>query len=160
MDAQDRQRLQLKVDTAIAEDGERLCELADCTMGFLRRCRKKEVARDCCSALGALGRAAKDMLPLVQRIADWILETTEEFGGHPEVVHEGLGALLHVCRTRSELLGLDLSRERAGHEQQDTLAQHIRDKAMGLARHFEGRSDFHMDIVMPAFRLLAHTPWI
>ena len=80
VDGQDGQRLQLKVATAMDEDFWRLNMLADCTMGFLERCRKKEVARDCCSALGALGRAAKDMLPLVQRIADWLVEATEDWG--------------------------------------------------------------------------------
>ena len=35
VDGQDGQCLQLKVDTAIGEDGERLNELADCTTGFL-----------------------------------------------------------------------------------------------------------------------------
>jgi hypothetical protein len=160
VDGQDGQRLQLKVDPASDEDGERLKTLADCTMAFLKRCRKKEVARDCCSALGALGRAAKEMLPLLQRIADWLVETIEEFGGYPEVVHEGFGALIDVCKERGELFSLDLSPERSGQEQQETLSQHLRDKAMGLALTFEGKADFHKDVVMPAFRLLAHThPW-
>ena len=159
VDGQDGQRLQLKVDAALDEDFVRLDELTTCTMSFLERCRNKEVARDCCSAMGALGRAGKDMFPLVQRIADWLVETIQQFGGYPEVVHEGLCALVDLCKSRSELLGLDLSREHAGHEheQQDTLVQHIRDPAMGLARNFEGRSDLHMDILKPAFRLLAHT---
>ena len=156
VDGQDGQRLQLKVDTAMDDDTWRLNKLADCTMVFLQRCRKKEVARDCCSAMGALGQAAKNILPLVRRIAHWILETIEEFGGHPEVVQEGLGALLDVCKTR--LLGLDLCRERAGHdEQQDTLVKHIQDGVMGMACTFEGRSELHMDIIVLAFRLLAHT---
>jgi hypothetical protein len=157
VDGQDGQRLDLKLDAAIEEDVGRLHQLANCTMGLLVRSHKKEVARDTCSAMGALGRAAKEMLPLMQRIADWLVQTTEEWGGYPEVAHEGLTALVDMCKTRSELLGLDLSREHAGHVWKDTLAQHLELKAMGLAHNFVGRSDFHADMIKPAFRLLAHT---
>ena len=62
-----------------------------------------------------------------------------------------------MCKTRSELRGLDWSREHAGHVCKDTLSQHLKDKAMGLAHNFVGRSDFLADMIIPAFRLLAHT---
>jgi hypothetical protein len=157
VDGQDGQRLQLKVDPASDDDGKWLKTLADCTMRFLKRCREKEVARDCCSALGALGRAAKDRLPILQSIADWLVTTIEDFQGYPEVVHEGFGALVDMCKERGEVFSLDLSPERSGQEEQETFSQHLRDKAMGLALTFEGKADYHNDVVKPAFRLLTHT---
>ncbi|CAE8590464.1 unnamed protein product [Polarella glacialis] len=144
-----------------SQGSERLKKLVDFTFDLLRQCSskaQKDVARHCCTSLGALGWIVKDELVLVKKIADWLLDTVESFVGYPEVVHEGLVALVELCKERMEIFGIDVSRHEPGQDgQEDTIAHHLRDKALGLAYTCEARSDFSDDTLNQVYKLLAHT---
>ncbi|CAE8719693.1 unnamed protein product, partial [Polarella glacialis] len=189
-----------------SQGSERLKKLVDFTFDLLRQCSskaQKDVARHCCTSLGALGWIVKDELVLVKKIADWLLDTVESFVGYPEVVHEGLVALVELCKERMEIFGIDVSRHEPGQDGQeatsfteevsggqkkwraasdsysegpgshcegshgqkslqrraleDTIAHHLRDKALGLAYTCEARSDFSDDTLNQVYKLLAHT---
>ena len=163
----------------------RLKALADFTIGLHDRCQEtkaqKEVARYVCTSLGALGWLVKDELQVVKKIADWLSECIECFMGYPEVAHEGLGALVELCKQRREIFGvsvaeesqLDMSQlgeaeqaeaenetEEGGREEMSSfssISAHLKDKAMGFAYTFEARSDINDDTAQKAFKLVAHT---
>ena len=157
VDGQDGQRLHLKVDSANDDDVKWLKTLADCTMGFLKRCPKKHVARDCCSALGVLAVVGQDMLSLLPCIVDFLVRTIEDFQGHPEVVSEGVRVLIGLCKERGELFSLDLSPKGSWQHNRGALSEYLCEKAMDLALTLQCKTDLHNDVVKPIFKLLTHT---
>lgn len=156
---------EIKLDFIAEQDADRLQKVLDLTFAipdyietFLL---KKDVARHCCQALGSLKLLIKDSLDLVKRTCDWIIEASECFIAHPDVVHEGLTSLVAIIKERSEIFGVDVSRTdessfiKSG--PQDTLAAHLRDRAMGIAYTCEAKTDFSDATVKQAYKLLVHT---
>jgi hypothetical protein len=90
-----RELLQLKDHQAAyfgsSQGKDQLQKVVHLVLGLTDRCEpcsiRKAVARHCCIALGPLKKwIVKDSLPLVKCITDWLIETTEEFVGYPDVV--------------------------------------------------------------------------
>jgi hypothetical protein len=159
VDGQDGQRLQLKA----AENQESLKTLVNSTMNLLLRtsCNSiiHDVARDCCSALGALGPAVEDMQCKL-KIAEWLLDTVESFQGHECVGEEGLSALLTMCRERKALFGMELSPEsccKIKAAAPELLAQHVKDRVMGQALTRDSSKDMPKDMFVSLGKLLVRT---
>ncbi|CAE8589124.1 unnamed protein product [Polarella glacialis] len=97
----------MKLASKNRSDGSmRLRELVVFTVDLMSRCSskgRKNVARHCCTSLGALGWFAKDDLLLVKKIADSLLNMMESLTCRSEVLHEGLIALVALCKDCMEI---------------------------------------------------------
>ena len=113
------------------------------------------VAGACCRSLGSLACMC-DHYGLHRSSAEWLLEIIVKCSGHDDIAHDGVSALLEICKQRRELLGLDISIDITP-ENREAISPHIRDGVMGLVRTFADRKTLSDETMQKLIALLART---